>query len=163
MGHSDYKAEDVRMETEMGLKGWKKYFNSYTTRGRFNTVVGTYGLLFAGVAAHQLYTKWYRNNVGSNRDRERDGHLSRTEMVVLNSEGCVVAEEHGQTEVSTTANTLRLLTSRVNKVTKKWGDESSNDGVNVSPPPNISKGIVKNGAETSSTNVATRIKAHNAY
>jgi up-regulated protein 5 len=45
---------DFVPEAELNLKGWQKYFNSYTLRGRFNCVVATYGTIFGTVLLYKL-------------------------------------------------------------------------------------------------------------
>uniref|UniRef100_A0A3Q1FU31 Up-regulated during skeletal muscle growth protein 5 n=1 Tax=Acanthochromis polyacanthus TaxID=80966 RepID=A0A3Q1FU31_9TELE len=37
------------------LTGWRKYFNSYTTQGRRNYVLATYGILVVSAAAFLMH------------------------------------------------------------------------------------------------------------
>ena len=46
------------MESPVPLKGWQKYFNSYTTAGRRNVVIAFYTTTFLGV---YLLMKWRRS------------------------------------------------------------------------------------------------------
>ncbi|CAG5134880.1 unnamed protein product [Candidula unifasciata] len=50
-------AGDFVPESELNLKGWQKYFNSYTLRGRFNIVAATYGSLFASVILYKIFKR----------------------------------------------------------------------------------------------------------
>lgn len=43
------------------FKGWRFYFNSYTLRGRFNTVVATYGTIIGIFVLYKL-RKWSKQS-----------------------------------------------------------------------------------------------------
>ncbi|CAG5128553.1 unnamed protein product [Candidula unifasciata] len=54
-------AGDFVPEEELNLKGFQKYFNSYTLRGRFNIVVATYSTLFLMILLYKLNQPPKRN------------------------------------------------------------------------------------------------------
>ncbi|KAM9856753.1 ATP synthase F(0) complex subunit k, mitochondrial [Aulostomus maculatus] len=51
------------------LTGLKKYFNSYTLKGRRNCVLATYGILAAAAVAYSVH----RRNKKENQTAETDG------------------------------------------------------------------------------------------
>ncbi|BFY98418.1 hypothetical protein BsWGS_01458 [Bradybaena similaris] len=54
-------AGDFVPEEQLNLKGFQKYFNSYTLKGRFNIVVATYGTILCMAVLYYLTKPEKRN------------------------------------------------------------------------------------------------------